>query len=58
MSKTDDFPQFLLELPEPKQATTRGGNASPNIVSLKEIRETETIEKIEQRVRRAGVFAI
>lgn len=60
MSDTKSMQQYSLKLPEPdapQQArpTTQTANG---VVSLNAVRDAQILEKIEDRVRRTGVFAV
>lgn len=60
MSDINNVQQYSLKLPEPTEPlpprlTVESANG---VVSLSAVREAQILEKIEDRVRRAGVFAV
>lgn len=60
MRKTDEQLSLELPVPEPQATVAAPPSFEPAtpVVSLAEIREARVIAAIEERVRRAAVFAL
>lgn len=62
MTKADELQQLSLELPEPIEPSAinsefKHDGRAPEVVCLSKVREARVLSAIEERVRKAAIFA-